>query len=617
MAKSDADVAVSLFGDTSQFIKDFKKAGESLKGFGSQARSAIKKMAKLGAAAAATAAAIGVTLFKASAASAKELKNLSMLSGTSAERFQKLAIAAKGYGIEQDKLSDILKDTNDKVGDFLTTGGGALADYFEFIAPKIGQTAEEFKNLSSDQVLQKYVNGLEQANVSQAEFTFYMEAIASDSTALLPLLKNNGEEFEKVAKSIDEMGLALSNVEVEQLAKVHETFAGMAKTTKMFIDKVMAQFAPVIQLIADKYQELTSNSQNFGQTAIKVFATVAKSVAFVGDAIQGIKVIINGLKLTFNTMVVGISTAVLKLLELANTVQQAVIKSQNVLIRGLNKIPKVNIAELVVGDIEAIAKIESFQQSALESMDEGVQNLHNSLMQPLPTEMVDSFLEEVKRASDEAAQIVLDKKSPDIFGNVEDQLFDNERKYKGYYERREKAQQEHNAKMLEDHKAATAEVEQSEQMSWQTRISIASNGFSKMFGDISRAMNTENKKQFQIAKMANIAQATIDGITAAVGAYKVGASIGGPLVGGAFAGASALATGAMIKQISSQQFGGGAKSANVSTTSPTTPQGANSGQTLTVEGLDSGSLFTGSAVSDLADRLLDFQRDGGRVVLGA
>ena len=45
--------------------------------------------------------------------------------------FRSSAIAAKGYGIEQDKLSDILKDTNDKVGDFLTTGGGALADYFE------------------------------------------------------------------------------------------------------------------------------------------------------------------------------------------------------------------------------------------------------------------------------------------------------------------------------------------------------------------------------------------------------------------------------------------------------------------------------------------------------
>ena len=193
-----------------------------------------------------------------------------------------------------------------------------------------------------------------------------------------------------------------------------------------------------------------------------------------------------------------------------------------------------------------------------------------------------------------------------------------ESKYRGYYERRAEAQKVHNKKMVEENKKAISEMEQAEQMSWQTRLSIASNGFSKMFGDISSAMNKENRKQFEIAKMANIAQATIDGITAAVGAYKVGASVGGPLLGASFAGASAAATYGMIKQISSQQFGGGAKTANVSASAPAAPaQGANAGQTLTVQGLDSGALFSGDAVSDLADRLLDFQRDGGRVVLGA
>jgi hypothetical protein len=224
--------------------------------------------------------------------------------------------------------------------------------------------------------------------------------------------------------------------------------------------------------------------------------------------------------------------------------------------------------------------------------------------------MVDSFLEEVKRASEQAASESLKKRQPILLSEEDEKaISDTERKYKGYYERREKAQKEHNAKMLEDHKNSIAEAE-------QVRLSIASSGFSKMFGDISSAMNKENRKQFEIAKMANIAQASIDGITAAVGAYKVGASVGGPLLGGSFAAASALATGAMIKQIASQQFGGGAKTANVSTAAPTAPQGANAGQTLTVQGLDSGALFSGDAVSDLADRLLDFQRDGGRVVLG-
>ena len=123
--------------------------------------------------------------------------------------------------------------------------------------------------------------------------------------------------------------------------------------------------------------------------------------------------------------------------------------------------------------------------------------------------------------------------------------------------------------------------------------------------------------QFKIAKAANIAQATMDGITASVGAFKVGNQIGGPILGGAFAAASAATSAAMIGKIASQQFGGGTQSMSVPTSNPATPQGANAGQTLTVQGLDSGAIFTGDAVADLADRLLDFQRDGGRVVLGA
>ena len=61
---------------------------------------------------------------------AKELTNLSQLAGTNVEDFQRFAFAAKTVGIEQDKVADILKDVNDKFGDFLVTGAGPLADFF-------------------------------------------------------------------------------------------------------------------------------------------------------------------------------------------------------------------------------------------------------------------------------------------------------------------------------------------------------------------------------------------------------------------------------------------------------------------------------------------------------
>ena len=77
----------------------------------------------------------------------REITNLSKVGNAGFEDFQKRAFAAKTVGVEMEKLADIFKDTGDKIGDFLQTGGGPLVDFFENIAPKVGVTAEMFRHL--------------------------------------------------------------------------------------------------------------------------------------------------------------------------------------------------------------------------------------------------------------------------------------------------------------------------------------------------------------------------------------------------------------------------------------------------------------------------------------
>jgi len=87
------------------------------------------------------------------------------------EAFQRWAAGARTAGIGQEKLADILKDVNDRVGDFLTTGGGPIADFFEQVAPKVGVTAEAFARLSGPAALQFYVDTL---GLGQQEMTFHL-----------------------------------------------------------------------------------------------------------------------------------------------------------------------------------------------------------------------------------------------------------------------------------------------------------------------------------------------------------------------------------------------------------------------------------------------------------
>jgi len=144
-----------------------------------------------------------------------QISNLARIAGTGTTEFQKFAIAAQTVGIDQSKLADILKDVNDKFGDYMSTGAGPLADFFDKIAPKVGLTKEAFIGLSSDQALGKYVKALQDAGVNQQEMTFYMEALASDATVLNPLLADNarvltsiGDSAEKTGRILDESMIA-------------------------------------------------------------------------------------------------------------------------------------------------------------------------------------------------------------------------------------------------------------------------------------------------------------------------------------------------------------------------------------------------------------------------
>ena len=58
----------------------------------------------------------------------KELDTLSRTLGVTVENLQRWQFAAKSVGIESDKMADIFKDTSDKLGDFLTTGGGEAGE---------------------------------------------------------------------------------------------------------------------------------------------------------------------------------------------------------------------------------------------------------------------------------------------------------------------------------------------------------------------------------------------------------------------------------------------------------------------------------------------------------
>ena len=236
MAISAETLNIILAARDKEFTKAMDRSQKRVERFAQQSQKQLSKTGKSFDALSGVASKFGVALSAGVVASgfarmikdatdaAVRIDNLSRVAGLSAERFQEMTFAARKFGVQEEKLADILKDVNDKFGDFFQTGAGPLADFFENIAPKVGLTAKEFKNLSSEQALGKYVKGLQDANVSQQELTFYLEAIASDATLLAPLLLNNSEQLERMAVAGRDLGVVMSNDMITNSVAMRRTF---------------------------------------------------------------------------------------------------------------------------------------------------------------------------------------------------------------------------------------------------------------------------------------------------------------------------------------------------------------------------------------------------------
>jgi len=251
-------------------LKGAERAGSQIRGLSESASSSAlsidkvsEKIDKLGQGVSATgdkmskwvtgplaAAGVGILALSQKAATAtKEIEKYSNLTGETVENFQAQAFAANSVGIEMDKYGDILKDVQDRVGDFLTTGGGPMADFFENIGPKVGVTAEQFRGLSGKDSLQLFVSSLEKAGVGSQEMTFYMEAMAGDAAALIPLFKENGKQLNSLSDRAREAGLVLSSELIEGSKDGRKSLAILGATFEALTTKIGVSLLPVMESI--------------------------------------------------------------------------------------------------------------------------------------------------------------------------------------------------------------------------------------------------------------------------------------------------------------------------------------------------------------------------------
>lgn len=604
-----ADVGVisaKITADTSGFDdavdkteKGAKKAGKSLSDLGKQARETANTMGKWAAATVAAAATVGIAITKHNLAAIKELKNLSQAAGISTAAFQRMAFAAKDTGIENEKLSQIFLDMNDRIGDFARTGGGPLADFFDTIGPKVGVTIDDFKRLSGPEALQLYVSSLEKANASQADMSFFLESISGDAVRLLPLLRDNGKAMSEGAEAAKALGIGLSEIEVQNAIEAQKAIDRVTATLEAQTMRVVADLAPAIELIADELLTTSKEFDSFGITAIGVGRSVGKAIGVMADGFRGLQAIGIGIQIAFQGLkggVIAIGLAIRKFVisEIEKAADAVGMLSNAVSFFG-GAAAKAGFQEATksLTDFVKNAKDENLElEQSLFSTTEKIQSLKDEFdllaAESMPSESIDSFFSKLENAILESRQKIKDEGGivrlkdflPDPsningqggegtsaadqyqmetiglleamglrFSSVEEmQLAENQRELDLLNDQLRNKEISH-----QEHEDRVAEIKRNSAEIQRTMLK-------DQLQDGFKLLSQSSSKVEKLMKGVAIAQALIKGKQAAVDAWQAGMSTGGPfapVVAAAYTAASLAKTGALINSIKGGGKGSG------------------------------------------------------------
>ena len=238
---------------------------------------------------------------------ARELQTFASISDATTQQFQKMSVGAETMGISQEKLADQLKDFNEKLGEFITIGSGGAVDFFEKIATKTEGSAEgarklalEMQKLSGPDALQLYVDKLEEAGVSQEQMSFYLESMASDTTNLIPLLKNGGEGFKFWADAAERAGVIMDESAIKKANELSVQMKLLDLQVKGAKNQFIQGLMPALVSVGDSLTDATTETNlmaDAGATLGNVFMGVAAMgmgvyavIKMLSNAIAGLAV---------------------------------------------------------------------------------------------------------------------------------------------------------------------------------------------------------------------------------------------------------------------------------------------------------------------------------------
>lgn len=654
------DLVVRITGDTSDLDRAHKEAIKSTEALGRSIGANIASITKWGIAAAVAGAGTATWLVKQSLDAIDAQSKLARQLNSSVAGVQALQHAANLAGVSADSLKNSIQQLNIKLGEAARTGQGPTYEALR----RIGLSANDLVKLDADQKIALIADKLDKLGISSSGAADLLRSLGIRSRDFITIIEEGGEPIRRAREELKALGVIVSDVDAKQIEEANDAWTRVRAAITGIANQIAVALSPVLRKVAEDLVQAGKDGQGFGTYVDKGVRMALVALAAVQKAIYDIRIAwdeFGKVEIKFQTpewlQNLGVAKKEITLLstgagtlrnELAkppsaeewitwyNELSSRYRKEAEEFVAG-NEKKKANSRELgrVLTEEERkryAEKLARLMQS-IESEDEALKIQQERQIRQLQ-ELQKVGLVNQQMFND--IKLKIEEKHQDsmrelIQSKLEQGILTEDEILKRKYEKQLKdlAEFEKN-KTITTERAAdlrnriTEKYGIDQMQLTASQYSGLANIVDTSLSHITQIMGEQGGKQFTIMKALSMATAAVKGVEATISAYAAGNKIGGPVVGGIFAGIAAAGAAALIAKLAGMgpnSGGGGAAAVPTASTpaataaAPTESAGGPPNErVLRITGMTSSEIFGGERVRDIAEMLLKYQEDGGKVV---
>jgi hypothetical protein len=666
MSKPIASLLVRIGADVSQLSAGSQQAVASMDRIAAKSVQVGKQLALLGAAAAAAGAAFAMKLTRDGLEFVDAQAKMARSIDGTIDGLRGLQIAGKDAGIED--VTKSVQMLNSRLGEAARKGGPAKE-----MLDSLGLSAKDLMALDVDQRMAAIADRVKDLGLSSAEAADMLRQFGIRNQEMVDFLRQGGDAIRAARQEVDDFGLSLSEVDAAKIEAANDAMGRISRVMEGIRNQFAIAMAPLLQEIAERFNNLAKANQGFGQQAAKAAEIGIKAMAKVLDVLQGLRVAFKAVELVIAGFKGAMISASQLVIEAFAGVVDSVIAGNNLIIRSLNLLPGIDIATVDPFTNSAfMTGLRTMGHDARVEVGRVRTELHELAMQEMPSAKAEQFLEAVRARAQAAAEAVVggrdnsgaysgalgegdggtsatetreaerlaaeeaayDTSLANRLLSLQEYLMTDEELATAKHERRlEELQAALDAELIQEQDARVMR-EELEAKHMETLGEIRRRGLSQLerftamsyrqqaktvaseLANITAGVASESRKMFELNKIAGIANAVVsayEGIALTMSKYPYPVSVG-------MAAAQAAAAFAQVNAIKSASFGGSggvapslAGGTPAPAMTPVTSGTPGEGRNIFIQGISPDSLVSGRQIAQLLE---EFVGDGGRVVFG-